>query len=74
MISLQVFCCNGQARFCLSGEGCQWRGGCPAVANDNWKSCSRSGLPNDWMATCRCNNYNGVGQVFCNKNEDVYFQ
>lgn len=61
------------ARFCLSGEVCEWRSGCPNVTQDNYKSCSRSGLTNDWMGTARCNLYNGYSVFYCNANGDANF-
>ena len=39
---LEVFCINGSARFCLTGEACPWRAGTPAV--DDGRSCSSAGL------------------------------
>lgn len=73
--SLQVYCCNEMARFCLSGEACQWRGGCPSIDADNHQTCSRSGLGlfNDWMATAKCNFYNGLQMFYCNEKGDVRF-
>jgi hypothetical protein len=67
---VQIFCCNGMKRFCLSGEACSWRSGCPAQNVDNGRTCSRSGLGNDWMATVTCPSVE-IKQIFCDGNEKV---
>lgn len=42
---LEVYCIDGQARFCLSHESCPWRDGSIDSA-----SCSRGGLASTYMA------------------------
>jgi hypothetical protein len=67
--AMQVFCCHGIARFCLSGEACPWRNGC-IVSND---TCSRAGLGSDYMANASCSYYKGHANYYCNTNKQIYF-
>jgi len=67
--TLEVYCCDGAARFCLSGEACPWRAGCiTSVA-----TCSRAGLPTDLMATATCQTWEGQTSYSCGVDEQVYF-
>lgn len=59
---VEVYCCNGQARFCLSNEACPWRNGCVDVV----ETCSRSGLPGDMLATATCEKWQGISTYGCN--------
>ena len=67
--ALQVFCCYGIARFCLSGEACPWRNGC-VQTND---TCSRAGLSSDYMANAWCSYFKGHANYYCNTNKQIYF-
>ncbi len=67
--SLEIYCCDGIARFCLSWEDCPWRDGCI----DTPKTCSRSGLYSDWMATTFCNKWNNITEYYCSVDEQIYF-
>jgi len=67
--SLQVYCCDGIARFCLSGEACPWRTGC-IVTED---TCSRAGLPDDRMATATCQKWRIQSAYNCGVDGRIYF-
>lgn len=67
--ALQVFCCFGIARFCLSGEACPWRNGC-VESND---TCSRAGLGSDFMADAFCGSFEGHQHFYCNSQNQIYF-
>ena len=67
--TLQIFCCSGIARFCLSGEACPWRDGC-VETND---TCSRAGLGSDYMANAFCSYYKGHANYYCNTDKQIYF-
>lgn len=67
---VEVYCCDGQARFCLSNESCPWRSGCPA---GNTKTCSRGGLLADLMATATCDLWKGQTSYSCNADEQITF-
>jgi hypothetical protein len=72
---LEVYCCGGIARFCLSKENCPWRGGC-VVTSD---TCSRSGLPADQLGSgktnysCKNQWWDGHQHYFCSATKQVYF-
>lgn len=68
--TLQVFCCGGQARFCLSNESCPWRNGCPA---GNTKTCSRGGLAGTMMAIADCQLWKGQTTYGCSLDEQITF-
>jgi|GEM_PF-2414015 len=69
--SLGVYCFNGVARFCLSGESCPWRSGNPAV--DDGTTCSRSGLSSDYMAIATCSQFRGHDDYNCDSSSQIYF-
>jgi len=69
--SLEVYCYWGIARFCLSGESCQWRSGQPA--NDDGTTCERAGLGGDYMANAWCDYWNGHADYNCTAAEQIYF-
>ncbi len=69
--SLQVYCRNGIARFCLSGESCAWRSG--AASSTDFRSCSRSGLGSDYMANAWCSHWNGHENYYCDGSSHTYF-
>ncbi len=69
--SLEVYCFNHVARFCLSGEYCQWRSGFPST--DDGTTCERSGLGSDYMANAWCEYWNGHANYYCSSSEQIYF-
>jgi putative metal-binding protein len=69
--NLEVYCCNGIARFCLSGETCPWRAGCGATTTTD--TCSRSGLASDLMATATCQLWHGETTYSCSAASHMYF-
>jgi hypothetical protein len=69
--SLQVYCVNGIARFCLSGEACAWRS---SPSFDDGTTCERSGLGSDYMASAGCELWNGYTRYACTASEGVYFR
>jgi hypothetical protein len=68
--SLQVYCVNGVARFCLSGESCPWRSG--SNPGDT-VTCSRGGLGSDYMASAGCSLYAGRRNYYCDPQSRIYF-
>jgi hypothetical protein len=60
--SLEIYCVDGTARFCLSHEVCPWRAGTAAVDD----TCSASGLSASYMANTHpgCDGFLGY-DVFC---------
>lgn len=68
--SLEVYCCDGIARFCLSGETCPWRTGCGAPTEE---TCSRSGLSTDQMATATCQKWRSQSNYNCDPASHAYF-
>lgn len=69
--NLEVYCCGGQARFCLSKEACPWRAGCPA---GNTKTCSRAGLGASLkMAVADCQLWKGQTDYGCSLDEQITF-
>lgn len=69
--SLEVYCFHYVARFCLSGEACQWRGSFPTT--DDGTTCERSGLSSDYMANAWCEYWNGHDSHYCNQDEQIYY-
>jgi hypothetical protein len=69
--SMEIYCCGGIARFCLSGEACPWRAGCGATTTT--ATCSRSGLASDLMATATCQLWHGQTTYSCSVAEHMYF-
>lgn len=69
--SVEVYCFNGTARFCLSGESCPWRGSPPST--DNGQTCSRSGLRSDYMANAWCSQWKGKANYYCDSSGQMYF-
>jgi hypothetical protein len=67
--SLLIYCCDSTVRVCLSGEACPWGGGCGTTAT----TCSRSGLPNDYMANAGCEQWRGRGNYYCSPTGEIYF-
>jgi hypothetical protein len=68
--SLEVYCVDSVARFCLSGEACPWREGAPAAGSD--QTCEHSGLSNDVMATASCELWAGNTTYTCDASENVH--
>jgi hypothetical protein len=70
---LEIYCYDHTARFCLSGETCQWRAGEPAT--DDGTTCESSGLSTDWMATDHyCGGWEGHTDFYCDRTtETIYF-
>lgn len=64
---VEVYCCDGQTRFCLSGEACPWRVGCIASA----KTCSHAGLSDDILAIATCNKFMGITTYGCSPDEQA---
>jgi hypothetical protein len=79
--SLEVYCVNHLARFCLSGEACPWRDGAPAT--DDGATCSRSGLDDPsaerdqygdgFLTHAWCSQWHHHGWYYCDQNLDVSF-
>jgi hypothetical protein len=67
--NLQVYCCDGIARFCLSGEECPWRNGC--IVTD--ATCSNAGLPAELMADATCQRWRSMSHYACDANQRAYF-
>jgi len=64
---VEVYCCDGQARFCLSGEACPWRNGC--ITSD--KTCSHAGLSGDILATATCQKWDNISTYGCSPDEQA---
>ena len=60
--SLEVYCVNDIARFCLSHEACPWRDG--GTTSDE-VTCSTSGLSGSYMA-------NMIGGCVGGEGSDIY--
>ena len=79
--ALEVYCVDGTARFCLSGEACPWRNGTPA--HDDGATCSRAGLGApaqeadlgpDFMAHVGdCTGWQGHEWYFCDADAQIHF-
>ena len=69
---LEVYCYWGLARFCLTGERCQWRDGAPS--SDDGTTCEDSGLSTDYMANAWCEEYDGHTEYYCDDDEQIYFE
>lgn len=79
--ALEVYCVNGTARFCLSGERCPWRGGAPTT--DDGKTCARAGLGTatpesdqyglDFMAHATCSEYAQHEWYYCDAAGQMHF-
>ncbi|MCP3981420.1 MAG: hypothetical protein GY716_19140 [bacterium] len=69
--TLEVYCYNGTARFCLSGEKCPWRGVAVGVSDEN---CSRAGLDEEWMATAWCEGWSGFHDFACTESGKIKLQ
>lgn len=67
---VEVYCCEGQARFCLSKEACPWRTGCPV---GNTKTCSRAGLPGTALAIAECDLWESQTSYSCSADEQITF-
>ena len=68
--SLQVYCVDGIARFCLSREACPWRAGTTTTAA---VTCTRSGLASDAIGTASCQQWRGHNNYSCDLSGRVYF-
>ncbi len=68
--SLLVYCIDGIARFCLSGESCKYD---PAPSTDDGTTCDRSGLGSDYMADAWCDQWNGHANYYCDSSGQIYF-
>jgi hypothetical protein len=66
---LEVYCCGGVKRFCLSGEACPWRAGCV----NSMATCSRAGMApgTDWMAVIYCCEWGGPRDFYCSEYSQV---
>lgn len=64
---LEVYCCDGQTRFCLSKEACPWRNGC--VTSD--KTCVHTGLSGDIMAMLTCERFQNQTTYACGPDEQI---
>lgn len=62
--TLEVYCVNDIARFCLSKEACPWRSG---GSTSDAVTCSRSGLSSTYMASARnsCGVWQGHNRYCC---------
>jgi hypothetical protein len=67
--SLEVYCCGGTSRFCLSGEACPWRAGC----TDDVANCSRAGLATDYLASASCSEWKGHRDYYCGQDGQIRF-
>jgi hypothetical protein len=67
--NLEVYCCDGIARFCLSGEACPWRNGCVVTE----ATCSDAGLPAELMAEATCQRWRFISSYACDADEHAYF-
>ena len=73
--ALEVYCFDGVARWCLSGEACPWKGASSDTTGG--KTCSRAGLGSDWMAKAYDNYWiDNFGKLYtnyyCNLSEQKY--
>ena len=61
----EVYCYQGIARWCLSGEACPWRND---ITSSSDKTCSNAGLGSDWMATVIWGDkkWNDYSSYYCN--------
>ena len=66
---LEVYCCGGISRFCLSGESCPWRTGCTADS----ATCSRGGLASDYMANAWCSEWKAHADYYCGQDGQIRF-
>lgn len=69
--SLEIYCHNGTARFCLSGEECRWR---EAPVGESDATCSNAGLDSEWMASAWCDEWSGFGYFTCSESEQIEFR
>lgn len=60
--ALEIYCCGGVVRLCLSKEDCPWRSGCGVVTVS---SCSTAGLRDELMAEAHCDLFEGNHQYWC---------
>lgn len=60
--ALEIYCCGGVVRLCLSKEACAWRGGCGI---ETASSCSTAGLRSELMAEAHCDLFEGKRQYWC---------
>jgi hypothetical protein len=65
--SLEIYCYEGQARFCLSQEVCPWRSSSTTtiLTGDKEKTCSRAGLRGDFMARAWCSKWRNYSSYLC---------
>jgi hypothetical protein len=70
--AVEVYCYESVARFCLSGESCQWRSGAPS--SDDGTTCERSGLGSDYMANSWCSPWEGYYYYYCDSSETAYLR
>ena len=70
--TLQIYCVNNTARFCLSGEACPWRDG---QTTPDSVSCSTAGLATTYFASARdaCGNWEGHPRICCSASGQVSF-
>jgi len=67
--ALEVYCCDGTSRFCLSGEACPWRAG----YTDDFATCSRAGLATDYLASTSCSEWKGHRDYYCGPDGQIRF-
>lgn len=67
--ALEVYCCGGTSRFCLTGEACPWRTGC----TNDVATCSRAGLATDYLASAWCSEWNGHRDYYCGQDGQIRF-
>ncbi|CAF0983375.1 unnamed protein product [Didymodactylos carnosus] len=72
--SLEVYCVDHIARFCLSGEACPWRSPVlPYTPLSERQTCSPAGLTSDYMANASCSLWNNHTNYNCCTNGQIYF-
>jgi hypothetical protein len=59
--ALEIYCCGGVVRLCLSREDCPWRDACVVET----ASCSTAGLVSELMAEAHCDLFEGNTQYWC---------
>ncbi len=79
--SLEIYCFNNKARFCLSGEACPWRTSWPTI--DHGKTCTRGGLAGSpesadygegFMTHAWCSHWAGHEWYYCNSASHIEFR
>jgi hypothetical protein len=70
--SLEIYCQDHVARFCLSNEACPWRGGGRSAPD---VTCSTAGLSSDYLANAigACGIYQGHDTYCCSAQGTISF-